>query len=326
MNGLMFLSEADMRECLSDQQAVLKAVADGVRAVAEGQAKSFPTVAMESTDETGAIYTIRGVLTSLGLASVKTVGSFPGNHSRNLPPDPGLITLIDAATGVPTLIAGASFLTTIRTAAMTAVATAHLARPGARVIGCIGARGIAPLAARMIANMLDAPTIKVHSRSDHTRASAVREMRSAGLEAVETASWDDCIEGSDIVIDGAGLSDDAPLLRGSMVARGALVISYGAKCSLDEEVLPQMDRVLVDRWDPTPTGAMGPLIASGAMSESRIDAYLGEVMLGKAQGRVADGERILFWHRGLGACDIMLAELARRHALNRALGTELKYL
>lgn len=324
MNDLMILSETDMRNCLADPAEVLRAVEDGVRAHARGDAQAYPTVAMQTESMPGGIYTIRGIVESAGLASVKTVGSYPDNRALGLPSDPGLLTLVDIKTGVPKLIAAASYLTTLRTAAMTAVGALRLAKTGARSIGCIGARGIAPLAARMIADHLEGATIKIHSRSEETRRDTVKDMQDLGYHAEQADSWDACIAGADIVIDGAGLAQDAALLHGSLIAKGALVISYGARCSFDDEVLPNIDRIIVDRWDPAASGALGRLIASGEMTQARIDAYFGNVVLGESIGRQSDDERILFWHRGLGGCDIALAAYAYSHANIVELGTTAK--
>lgn len=276
-----------------------------------------------SEEDQGAIYTIRGILTDLSLASVKTVGSFPHNRDKGLPPDPGLLTLMDTRTGQPRLVAEASTLTTVRTAAMTALGARVLARPGAQVIGCIGARGIAPLAARMIAGMLERPRIKLHSYSPTTRASTVAEMKAAGLEAETAESWDACVEGSDIVIDGAGLSAAQPLLKTRLIAPGALVISYGAYCSLENDIVDHMDRIVLDRWDPAPSGAMGRLIAEGLMTEAHVGAWFGDVLAGASPARARDTDRLLFWHRGIGACDIALAAEVLARAEQDGLGTAL---
>lgn len=321
---LRFMSEDDVRACLADTGAVIDAVTQGVLAHAAGTAKSFPTVSMSAEDAAGAIYSIRGILNPLSLASVKTVGSYPANRDLGLPPDPGLLTLIDTETGVPRLVCEASFFTTIRTAAMTALGARTLARSGARVIGCIGARGIAPLAARMISQGLDGGVIKVHSRSEATRAQTVAELLSDGFRAEVSDNWDACVARSDIVIDGAGLTEAAPLLRSDLIEPGALVISYGAYCALDDAITETADRIVLDRWDPSPTGAMGRLIGEGLMTEDRITDWFGEIVAGTAPGRRDDGERILFWHRGIGACDIALAAEAMAEADRRDLGIQLK--
>lgn len=313
-----------MRLCLADHDAALASVERGVLAHAGGTAASFPSVSMEGRDASGAIYTIRGVLEEAKLASVKTVGSFPGNRAKGLSPDPGLLTLVDTRTGAPRLVAEASTLTTIRTAAMTALGARVLAKPGARVIGCIGARGIAPLAARMIAKMLDNPRIKLHSRSEKTRTATVADMRSDGLNADAVGTWDTCVEGSDIVIDGAGLRASEPLLKSTLIAPGALVISYGAFCSLDEQIVETMDHIVVDRWDPTPSGAMGRLIGEGRMTEDHVTAFFGDILTGQVKAREAANDRVLFWHRGIGACDIALAADAMARADSEGFGIALK--
>jgi alanine dehydrogenase len=80
---------------------------------------------------------------ALGLSGIKVVGDFVDNYARGLPSELGLLTLYDPGTGIPLSIMDATMITACRTGAMTAVGARYLARPDARVLGHVGARGTA---------------------------------------------------------------------------------------------------------------------------------------------------------------------------------------
>src|SRR5207247_9174863 len=63
---------------------------------------------------------------------------FRGNPARGLPTVTSIYVLSDYETGAPLAIMDGSYLTAIRTAAGSACATRHLARPDARTLGVFG--------------------------------------------------------------------------------------------------------------------------------------------------------------------------------------------
>src|SRR6185295_200719 len=71
--------------------------------------------------------------------SLKEIVIAPGNSARGLDAHQGAVLLHDGETGELQAILNASPITEIRTAAVSAVATRALARPGARTVAIIGA-------------------------------------------------------------------------------------------------------------------------------------------------------------------------------------------
>jgi len=324
-DDLLYLSRADFEAVCPDDAVVMEAVKQGVLAFADGQAIAQPTVGMSLPDASGGLYTIRGALTERGLMSVKSVGAFPDNRAAGLPPDAGVMLLHDGRTGVPRAILEGSFITTLRTAAMTALAAVTLARPGASVLACIGGRGIAPLAARMVRDALAITEIRVTSASQASREAAAAGLAGNGATAMATETWGDCIDGADIVLDGPGLGSHQPLLPSDRLAPGVTLVSYGAYSSYDDGILDAVDRIVLDRWADGGSGPLGPFASAGRFAESDVDGWFAEIVAGRAPARTGDNERLLAWTRGLGACDITLAEslIERARALGR--GTALPY-
>ncbi len=323
--SLLYLSRSDLEDACPDFAEVIAAVRDGVLAHANGRAVAVPTLALPVDGVEGALYTIRGAALDLDVSAVKSVGSFPSNRAQGLPPDPGLLLLHDMRTGIPKAILEGSFITTVRTAAMTALGAMTVARPQARVLGCIGARGIAPLAARMLAESMALDEVRFHSASPESRETAAHELAATGTDARAVDSWAACVDGADIVIDGPGLSRHQPLFPSKLIAPGAAVISYGGFSSYDSEILANVDRVVMDRWAEGGSGPLGPFIAAGAFTKSHVDAWFGDIIAGRAQARTDDAQRVLLWHRGLGVCDITLAARLMARAGDLGLGTTLRY-
>lgn len=322
---LPYLSREDLTAARPADHDVLSAVRRGIEAHARGQTIAHPTLSLAVPGAGGAVYTIRGALTERRLLGIKSVGSFPANRDAGLPPDPGLFLLHDSDTGVPLAILEGSFVTTTRTAAMTALGAILLARSGARVLGVIGARGIAPLAARMIRGEMELEEIRIHSASPETRAAAARSLATPELRVDAVDSWTACVDGADIVIDGPGLTCHQALLPSCCLGKGATVISYGAFSSYDDEILDNVERLVMDRWAEGGSGPLGPFVSAGRVHETDVDAWFGNIVIGEEPARQTQEERVLLWHRGLAACDITLAETLIARAADLGLGTPLTY-
>ena len=111
------------------------------------------------------------------VSGVKVVGDFVENYARGLPSELGLLTLYDPGTGIPLAIMDATLITACRTGAMTAVGARYLARPDARVLGHVGARGTAFWNVVLLDEMFDLDEIRVTSRRPESREAFARQLR-----------------------------------------------------------------------------------------------------------------------------------------------------
>ena len=73
------------------------------------------------------------------MAGVKWIASFPANIDRGMPRASGVTILNDPATGVPVAVIDGTLISAMRTGAVSGVASRHLAREDAGVVGIIGA-------------------------------------------------------------------------------------------------------------------------------------------------------------------------------------------
>ena len=320
---ITILSDADLAHIALSDDAIRTAVELGLRAQATGRAIAEPTSVFNPVpgrDELIAV--IRGSLPDEGVALVKTVGGFPGNAAKGLATNPGCLTLIETEKGQVTGLLPAARITTERTAMVTALGAARLARPGAKVLGCTGTAGIGVQSLRYIARAMPLDAIRLHGRdkkaTEYAAASLAEEL---GVTVRATESWNACFDGADIMIDGTALPGDNALFPVDVIDPGALIICFGAYSSLPLGLTEKTERVVMDRWVPDGRGALGPHTTSGEMNEARLDALIGDVISGAAPGRTDPDDRVLFVHRGVAACDLALAQSYLSQAKAQGLGT-----
>src|SRR5579872_4194257 len=133
---MLFLNEREVTSLLPIGD-VLTALESAFRAQAAGQIR-MPLRTMASTGDglLGAMpAAIAGESAALG---AKLVTFFPGNAAAGVHTHQALVALFDPHSGQPQAIMDGRFITEIRTAATSALATRALARPDARVVAILG--------------------------------------------------------------------------------------------------------------------------------------------------------------------------------------------
>ena len=326
---LIFLSEADVRRVALSDLEILATVEDGLRAQGLGLARLEPRVHLEPDPAVrGHFNVLRGYLAPIELAGVKVVGDYLDNHVLGLPSELGLLTLYDSLTGMPVAIVSASRLTEMRTGALTALGARHLARPEARVLGHVGARGSAYWNVRLLDHLFDFEEIRVHSRRAESReAFAHRLEDDLGRPVRVTESWEECLRAADVMVEATRLERPQPLLRTRWVEPGALVIPYGTMSAVELSLTDVMDKVVVDDWGQCRAGKFGALrehVDTGRLTDRTLHGELAQILVGERPGRESDRERILFWHRGLATSDIALGHALVEKARSLGIGTTLE--
>ena len=240
-----------------------------------------------------------------GAFSLKEIVIVPGNPARGLDAHQGGVLLHDGETGELRALLNASPITAIRTAAVSAVATRALARPGARTVAILGTGVQGKAHAEALRVVLEEPEIRMWSRS------------SGG-------SAEDVVRDADIVC--TCTTSPEPVLRRAWLAPGAHVNAVGASVptarELDEETM-RAATVVVDRRESALNEA-GELLIPG-LGVERIAAELGEVLTGAHPGRTSDDELTVFKSLGLGVEDLAAAELVVRRAREQGAGVEVPF-
>jgi ornithine cyclodeaminase/alanine dehydrogenase-like protein (mu-crystallin family) len=253
----------------------------------------------------------------------KIVSVFRGNPSRGLPTVTSIYILNDYATGAPLAIMDGGYLTAIRTAAGSAVATRALAPADARILGVFGTGVQARFHVETIRRVRALSRVLV-SGTSLEKATAFAEWisGSTGIGA-SVASPEEC-SAADIVA--TCTTSPTPVVIADQVKPGAHVNAVGAFTPTTRELpsaLVSRARVYVD----TRAGALseaGDLLmaaSEGAFHVENVAGEVGEVLLGTAPGRASATDITLYKSVGAAFLDAATARLAFERAGQLGVGT-----
>ena len=256
------------------------------------------------------------------LFSLKSLCVMPGNPARGLDSHQGTVTLFDGATGEPRAILDASAVTSVRTAAVSAVATRLLARENARVLAILGAgvQGRAHLDALLPVRSFEEVRVFA-TNAAHARAAA-------GDRANVAASAEEAVRGADVVV--LATTSSEPVVRRDWLAPGTHVNAIGASVPSDRELDVETvaaSALFCDSRESlrSEAGEYRLAVEQGAITgENHVRGELGEVLAGIAPGRLDPEELTVFRSLGLAVEDLAAAECAVERARRLGIGTEVE--
>jgi ornithine cyclodeaminase/alanine dehydrogenase-like protein (mu-crystallin family) len=248
----------------------------------------------------------------------------PGNPSRGLDAHQGGVLLFAADTGEPAALINASALTEIRTAAVSAVATDLLARPGASVAAIVGTGVQGAAHARALAATRPLTEIRMYGRSaSRTEALAAGLAGELGVPVAAARSAEEAVTGAGIVV--TATSSATPVIARGWLAPGAHVNAVGACVPSDREIdtaTMAAAALFTDSRESLEHEAGDYLLAVKDGAEvGPARATLGDILTGTAPGRRDDAEITLFESLGLAAEDLMAASFLYQKAVRLDAGT-----
>jgi alanine dehydrogenase len=305
---MLILRRAEVEAAL-DVDALLDALERAFVSVSAGEASVPPRIA--ATTPAGFLGAMAAHVD--GTLASKLVSVFAGNVERGLPSHQALVALFDADDGRPLAVLDGTYITAIRTAAASAVATRALARPDASVLAVLGAGVQGQAHLRVVPRVREFIELRVASR---TRAHA--EAASAASGATLAPTFEEAVRGADVIC----LCTDAsePVIEREWLADGAHVTSVGFSAS-GGELHPALVRagllVVESRaaLEPPPAGADE---LQGLEPEDVVE--LGEILAGSHPGRTGDDQITVYKSMGHAAEDAVAAQLVYDRAMADGLG------
>jgi ornithine cyclodeaminase/alanine dehydrogenase-like protein (mu-crystallin family) len=245
----------------------------------------------------------------------KIVAIFPGNGARGLPSVMGTYMLMDGATGAPLAAIDGTRLTVWRTAAASALAARHLARPDASRMAMVGAGALAPFLIRAHAAQRPLTDVALWNHRPERAEAVARRLAAEGLPVRAVADLETAVRGADIV-SSATLSE-LPLIRGAWLKPGAHVDCVGAfKPSMretDDDVVRRASLFCDTRAGALKEGGdLAQPLASGLIVAGDVRADLYDLARGTHPGRASDDEITLFKSVGTAIEDLAAAILVWR--------------
>lgn len=258
---------------------------------------------------------------------VKWVAGFPGNPGKyGIPRANAIIILNDSWTGMPLAVMDGTFISAMRTGAVTGVGAKYLARPDSRVVAMIGN---GPQAYTQIQALL-AVLPGLEEVRAYDIAGSVSD-KFAEFVSVELGLRSRCVrtpmeavEGADIIV--TVTVANSPIVHDDWLKRGFYFSHVGSNQEEEEAVILNADKIVVDDWESVlhrVTPSLAQMFINGRLPRDRIYADIGEIITGEKAGREGQDENIFFSPIGMGSEDIALAHRVYVEAVKRDLGVRL---
>jgi ornithine cyclodeaminase/alanine dehydrogenase-like protein (mu-crystallin family) len=236
---------------------------------------------------------------------VKLVCITPGNAERGLPLIQGVYVLFAPETSEPLAVLDGAGLTALRTAAVSALATRHLARPDAAHLLIVGAGRQAHAHLEAMRAVRPIRSVAVRGRDPGRVEALLERARETGLATDDHAEPDivcTCTTSATPVLDAVPAGAHVNATGAYRPDMRELPTEVVAACTV---VVETRDAALAEAGD-----LLQP-IAEGAWTADRIAGDLAAVVAGTVR-RTSDAERTLFKSVGVAFEDLAIAAAAAR--------------
>jgi ornithine cyclodeaminase/alanine dehydrogenase-like protein (mu-crystallin family) len=300
----MYLSQDDILNINLSLREVIDLVEKGLGEHGKGLVENPPKPGIHASPSSF-IHAMPAYFKNLGLGGIKWVSGYPDNREIGLPQIIGLIILNDMKTGVPVCVMDGTWITAVRTAAVSAVTAKYCAQKDSKVLGIVGT-GVQGRQ-NLIALKIVLPKLSKAKVFDINREAAIKcrdEIASqAGMDITVCDSVEDVAKGSDIIVT-ATQRLATPLIKDEWFGAGCLGMGLEASRAWYGDAILKADKFVTDDWEQTKH-----FKSQGAFPDGlpKLHAELGEIVAGVKPGREKEGERILAINIGLALNDIIVA-------------------
>ncbi len=160
----------------------------------------------------------------------KYVNGHPKNMKEGLQTVTAFGVLADVDSGYPVLFSEMTILTALRTGAMSAVATKHLASPDATTMAMIGNGAQSEFQCLAIKAVCGIEDIRLYDIDSAATEKCVKNLTGLGLQIMPCATPEEAIEGADVITVATADKDMQTILTDNMVGAGVHINAIGGDC------------------------------------------------------------------------------------------------
>lgn len=271
---------------------------------------------IEFPEESGSVLYMPSTDLAEEIMSMKTVTIFPNNPSKGKPTTQGMVLLSDAKNGEHVAMLKASYLTRLRTGAISGLATDRLALKDASILAVIGTGG---MAFEQVLGVLAVRGIKEILLINPTKEKAFQfrdKLRDFGIdESVDIQVLDDVAEAvSRAQVINCSTRSNHPVFDGNDIEPGTHVNGVGSYLPHMREVdftfLKHADKIVVDDFEAA-TEEAGELIHANEQTDwsykSNVHGELIELVTDSISSRENKEEITFFKSVGAAYYDLAVA-------------------
>jgi len=325
---MLILTESDLRAVLT-MRDVIDAVEQGFRALARGHAEVPERLRLDVPAHGGVLLEMPAYadLEGADALGTKIVSVFEQNPRRGLEVVQAVYLLLDSETGVPLSLMDGRFITAIRTAATSAVATKYMSLPGSRRLAVFGAGVQAQFHIQAMMEVAEIEKVMIVSRSAEKCRALADCVRTIHKLPCDVVPAEQAAAKANLIC--TCTSSPTPLFDGGLLSAGAHINAVGAFTpstrELDTEAV-RRSRVIIDAESAAGREAGEILIpiSEGVFNASQVKGTLAEVVSGTVAGRESPSQITLFKSCGLAIEDLVTARVAYARATDQGIGANVE--
>lgn len=328
---MLILSEQKIRSLYTMKDAIQdleSALADYI----EGRILNPHRTVLEFPEKKASTLYMPSAIESFGKSAVKVVTIFPNNPSLGKRTTQGVILLNDTNNGEHLACLNASYLTRLRTGAVSGIATKHLAKSNAASVVVIGCGAMAEEQLQAVLEVRDIKSIMLCNR---TKAKA-QDFAEKIIDLAPTFAGEvtvkedvnDAVSMADIVI--CSTRSETPVFSGNALQPGTHVNGVGSYLphmqEVDVETLHRCSKIVADTIEGVKDEAGDFIIPAnaGTWSFSELHGEIGELAAGQITGRETDEEITFFKSVGIAYFDLAVAAAVYEKAIRAGIGIKVK--
>ena len=264
---------------------------------------------------------------------VKIVSVYPNNINKNLTSVPATMVLVNAETGIVNALIDGTYLTRLRTGAISGLATEILSRKNSKIFALFGTGGQAVTQLEAVLTVRNIELVKVYDVMNERAVDFAKKMSEKfskkfnNVKIISVKSSDEAVEDADIIT--TVTTSKKPVFNANKVKKNVHINGVGSytpdMCEVPEEILVKANKIYVDTKDGAinESGDLIQPIKKGTIKVEKINGELGEVINGKIKGRESDEEMTFFKTTGSAVLDLVAAqkiyELAKKNNIGNVI-------
>ena len=330
---IIVLKQKDINSVFSMKDAI-QASKDALELYSKGESNIPLRINIDIPKENGQSLYMPGYVEEVDALGVKILSTYPKNAEKGLDTIFSTMVLKDAETGEICSIIDGTYLTQLRTGAVSGVATDLLANEDSKIFAMIGTGGQAKTQLEAILNVRPIAEVRVYGRNKEKSERFVKRMKAElgkefDFNIYATDSSKEAIENADIIT--CVTTSKQPVFDGKYVKKGAHINGVGSYTpdmqELDPYILLSADKIYLDTRHGVlnESGDFIIPIRENKFSESDVTGELGELIMGKIPSRESKDEITIFKTVGSGVLDVVTAKRIYDKAIAEAIGEVIKF-
>ncbi|KTD00523.1 ornithine cyclodeaminase family protein [Fluoribacter gormanii] len=317
--SLRLLSLDEVQQSITMSQAI-KAMENAFIQLAKQHAKLPLRTGITIDEEDALTLTMPAYLAQDKALGLKVASIFPKNSTRNKPSITGFIMLLDATTGEPQALMDASYLTALRTGAVSGLATQYFATDDATHVAIIGSGVQAETQLQAVATVRDIKRVSIWSRNiKNAEQFAAQFANQYTINVYDHISL--AVKDADIICTATASTE--PLIHLRDVQPHVHINAIGSHTAMMKEISTEVLKqavVIVDQLSAVMAEA-GEIISAVQQNQLKQEEIveLGNWLIDK--NTEYKDQLTVFKSVGLSIQDLSVASVVYQNAINKNLGT-----